>query len=172
MSARPARPPAKPAATMSAGPSAWTSERARSGALDGGTAAWFPAAAVVGFSGRVELWWLRALKPGFRHCVVALAQPGGGWVLVDPMAHATRVTAIPGRTDPVGWFLAHELLPVPVRPRPPELRAAPWAPFTCVEAVKRALGIRARFVFTPWQLFRHLTEGKKKVLDSGPVIGL
>ena len=138
----------------------------------GDPACWAPPVAVVGFSGRTELWWLHLLKPGFRHCVVALAQPGGGWVLLDPMAHAIRVAVVPGGGDPVGWFLVHGLLPVPVRPRPPRLRAAPWAPFTCVEAVKRALGIRARFVLTPWQLFRHLTRVEKKVLDSGSNIGL
>jgi hypothetical protein len=131
-----------------------------------------PGTAVVAFSGKAELWWLRALKPGFRHCLVALAQPGGGWILLDPLAHATRLAHLPQLADPVDWFLAHGLLPVPVRPAAPAPRAAPWAPFTCVEAVKRALGIRARFVLTPWQLFRHLTRVEKKVLDSGRTIGL
>jgi hypothetical protein len=138
----------------------------------GGAGAWMPPVAVVAFSGKAELWWLRALKPGFRHCLVALAQPGGGWVLLDPLAHATRVAHLPTLADPVGWFLAHGLLPVPVRPVPPAPRAAPWAPFTCVEAVKRALGVRARFVVTPWQLFRHLTRLEKKVLDTAANIGV
>src|SRR3954466_12569602 len=29
---------------------------------------------------------------------------------------------------------------------------APWAPFTCVEAAKRVLGLHVRRVMTPWQL--------------------
>ena len=138
----------------------------------GGQSVWWPPAAVVAFSGRADLWWLPLLKPGFRHCLVALAQPEGGWILLDPMAHVIRVAAMPARFDPMAWFLAHGLLPVPVRPAAPVPRAAPWAPFTCVEAVKRALGIRARFVLTPWQLFRYLTREKKKVLDNGDIIGL
>jgi hypothetical protein len=138
----------------------------------GGQSVWWSPAAVVAFSGRADLWWLPLLKPGFRHCLVALAQPEGGWILLDPMAHVIRVAAMPARFDPMAWFLAHGLLPVPVRPAAPVPRAAPWAPFTCVEAVKRALGIRARFVLTPWQLFRHLTREKKKVLDNGDIIGL
>lgn len=157
MSARPPGPDPLPAAV---------DERAAD------PAAWMPPVAVVAFSGKAELWWLRGLKPGFRHCLVALAQPGGGWILLDPLAHATRLLHLPSLGDPVDWFLAHGLLPVPVRPVPPMPRAAPWAPFTCVEAVKRTLGIRARFVLTPWQLFRHLTRAEKKVLDRRPNIGL
>jgi hypothetical protein len=35
---------------------------------------------------------------------------------------------------------------------------APIRPFTCVEAVKRVLGLRAPWVFTPWQLYCHLLQ--------------
>ena len=35
-------------------------------------------------------------------------------------------------------------------------RPAPLMVFTCVEAVKRVLGLHRRLVFTPWQLYRHL----------------
>jgi hypothetical protein len=132
-----------------------------------------PPVAVVGFTGRTELWWLHLLKPGFRHCLVAL-HDGRGWLILDPLAHVTRLAAVPAGAgfDPVAWLLAQGYLPVPVRPAAPTPAAAPWAPYTCVEAVKRVLGIRARFVLTPWQLFRHLTRAEKKVLDSGHVIGI
>jgi len=123
--------------------------------------------ALVAFSGRTELAWLRLLKPGFRHCFVLLPDPAG-WVLLDPMAHATLVRVLPP-TPAATLFerlLAEGLVAVPVRPRPAHRRAAPWAPFTCVEAVKRALGVRARGVRTPWQLFRLLTR-KEKILDKG-----
>jgi hypothetical protein len=128
----------------------------------------------VGFSGRTDLWWLRALKPGFRHCLVALPDGRGGWLVYEPMAHATRIAALPAGAigDPLAWFQAHGVLPVPVRLRPVPRRAAPWGPFTCVEAVKRALGIRAVGVLTPWQLFRYVTRAEKKVLDFGRTLGL
>ena len=41
---------------------------------------------------------------------------------------------------------------------PTPLRCAPPGPFTCVEAVKRALGLRAPLVWTPRQLYRHLNS--------------
>lgn len=132
-----------------------------------------PPVAVVGFTGRTELWWLHLLKPGFRHCLVAL-HDGRGWLIVDPLAHVTRVGSVPAGVgfDPVAWLLAQGYLPVPARPAAPTPLAAPWAPYTCVEAVKRVLGIRARFVLTPWQLFRHLTRVEKKILDTGPDLGI
>lgn len=122
--------------------------------------------ALVAFTGRTELAWLRLLKPGFRHCFVLLPDPVG-WVLLDPMAHATLVRVLPS-TPAATLFarlLAEGLVAVPVRPRAAPRRAAPWAPFTCVEAVKRALGVRARGVWTPWQLFRLLTR-EEKMLDK------
>jgi len=36
------------------------------------------------------------------------------------------------------------------------VKEAPWMPHTCVEAVKRVIGLHARFIITPWQLYRHL----------------
>jgi hypothetical protein len=38
------------------------------------------------------------------------------------------------------------------------LRPAPLAPFTCVEAAKRVLGLHDRRVVTPWQLYRRLID--------------
>jgi hypothetical protein len=35
-------------------------------------------------------------------------------------------------------------------------KAAPFMLFTCVEAVKRVLGIHRRGIVTPWQLYQHL----------------
>jgi hypothetical protein len=118
--------------------------------------------ALVAFTGQTDLWWLRALKPGFRHCFVVLRSEGR-WLLYDPMAHATALRVLDGEdgTDLFGQLLAAGYVVVPVRVRPAPPRRAPLAPFTCVEAVKRALGIQARWVLTPWDLFRFLVKGKK-----------
>lgn len=113
--------------------------------------------AVVMFSGRTDLWWLRMLKPGFRHCFVAL---GGEncWVLLDPLAHYTEIAALalPAEFDLAGWYRAEGLIAVEARPRQPPAIAAPWRPYSCVEAVKRVLGLRAPGVVTPWQLYQML----------------
>jgi len=115
-----------------------------------------PRAWVV-FSGVSELWWLRLLRPGFRHCFVAL-DDGRHWVVVDPLAPFTDVAVlgVPPGWDVPGWFrdLGMTVVAAPVRRG--LTRPAPWGPFTCVEAVKRVLGLHAPFVLTPWQLYRRL----------------
>lgn len=105
-----------------------------------------------------RLWWLRLLKPGFRHCF-ALLGGNGHWVLIDPGAAVTHVGVwphadapdLPQRLADAGFTL----LPAPLRRHD---TPAGWAPFTCVEAVKRLLGLRAPWVMTPWGLYRHLSR--------------
>ncbi|MDJ0952015.1 MAG: hypothetical protein QNJ94_24145 [Alphaproteobacteria bacterium] len=113
--------------------------------------------ALVVFSGDVQVRWLRLLRPGFRHCFVAVESPSG-WVLYDPLAHQTVIRALPaaGTVDLAAWYraLGHRVVETRVRAAPH--RPAPWAPFTCVEAVKRLLGLRGVWIWTPWQLYRAL----------------
>ncbi|CAO3417695.1 hypothetical protein [Azospirillum doebereinerae] len=117
-----------------------------------------PAAWVV-FRGDAPLWWLRALRPGFRHCL-ALLNDGRHWVVVDPLAPFTDVAVLdlPATHDVPGWYRDLGLTVVAAPVRRGLIRPAPWGPFTCVEAVKRLLGLHAPLVLTPWQLHRHLTR--------------
>lgn len=114
---------------------------------------------------------LRLLKPGFRHVFAVLPLPmeagrgerPGGWISIDPLIDRMELALHPPwpAHELAGWFQAQGVtvlnffLPVPVarqhRPLGP-----PIAPFTCVEAVKRLLGLHAPWVFTPYQLYRHL----------------
>lgn len=126
--------------------------------------------ALVVFSGQADLVWLRLLRPGFRHCFVVLGTPGG-WVSLNPMAHRTDLTVltVPFGFDLADWYRAQGLTVVETVSRLPPRRSAPWRPFTCVEAVKRVLGIHDGFVLTPWQLFRHIEKTGKKSLTEGRV---
>lgn len=121
-----------------------------------GTRAW------VVFCGEAELWWLKLLRPGFRHCFVML-NDGRHWVVIDPLAPFTEVSvpAVPPGYDLPGWFRRLGLVAVPARLDHDRRRPAPWGPFTCVEAVKRVLGLHAPFVVTPWQLYRRLTRAER-----------
>lgn len=111
----------------------------------------------VVFSGDAEVPWVRLLKPGFRHCFAVL-HDGACWITVDPLAPFTEVVVqpVPASFDLPDWYLRQGLTVIPGPLNHGDRRPAPWRPFTCVEAVKRLLGLRAPWVFTPWQLYRHL----------------
>jgi len=122
---------------------------------------------LVVFSGQADLRWLRLLRPGFRHCFVVLGSPDG-WVSLNPMAHRTDLTvlSVPTDFDLAGWYRGQGLTVVETVPYLPPRRQAPWRPYSCVEAVKRVLGIHDGFVLTPWQLFRYLENRGKKSLTG------
>lgn len=117
------------------------------------------ARAWVVFCGEAELWWLKFLRPGFRHCF-ALLNDGRNWVTLDPLSSHTEVAVqpVPPDFDLPAWFRARGHAVVPAGLRRGHARPAPFAPFTCVEAVKRVLGLHAPFVLTPRQLHRRLVQ--------------
>ncbi|MGE4280568.1 MAG: hypothetical protein AB7G62_13350 [Magnetospirillum sp.] len=117
------------------------------------------AKALVCFCGADSLWWLRLLRPGFRHCFVAIRQ-GPFWVVTDPLSHRT-IVRLEGLDDLAAFYRRHHLVVVATRLLDPPRRPAPWRPYTCVEAVKRILGVQAPWVLTPWQLYLHLTKKEK-----------
>ncbi len=115
--------------------------------------------ALVVFTDHTDLPWLRLLRPGFRHCF-AVVRANGAWVIVDPLSHYTTLQVVPDLAgwQPRAWFRHHGLTVVSAEVREPPHRLAPWRPYTCVEAVKRLLGLRLPGVFTPWQLYRVLQK--------------
>lgn len=118
-----------------------------------------PAPALVVFTGDTSLGCLRILKPGFRHCFVAVCR-NDHWVICDPLCHRTDLLVISkdAAADLGAWYRLNGLtvIATSVRPAPP--RVAPLRAYTCVEAVKRILGVHARSVNTPWQLYRYLSQ--------------
>lgn len=126
--------------------------------------------AVVVFTDAAELWWLRLLAPGFRHCFVVVRR-SGAWVVIDPLAHYTRVDLAPpwrvrSAEDIAEVYRSRGLIAAITEVREPPRALAPIRPFTCVEAVKRILGLRAPAVLTPWQLFRMLEGEETKFLSK------
>lgn len=123
-----------------------------------------PERAYVVFCGETQLAWLRLLRPGFRHCFLAL-NDGAHWITLDPLSTYTDVAVqpVPARFDLAAWYRAAGRTVVPARIDRTRRRPAPWAPFTCVEVVKRALGIHDRWLLTPFQLYRHLLRAHAAV---------
>lgn len=121
----------------------------------------------VVFSGKADLPWLKILKPGFRHCFILL-NDGRFWSSLDPMLNYMDMCTyyhVSADFDLPSWLEKQDLRVVPARMDRTKKKPAPWALFSCVEAVKRILGIHARLVFTPWQLYRHLNHLEKRKGD-------
>ncbi|MEK9725491.1 MAG: hypothetical protein VW405_18710, partial [Rhodospirillaceae bacterium] len=76
----------------------------------------------------------------------------------NPTSRGTEVAVFDGLTlhGIATWFLDHGHTVVCCRVREAPARIAPVRPFTCVEAVKRVLGVRAPWALTPWQFFSWL----------------
>jgi len=118
--------------------------------------------ALVVFVGQTELKKLWVLKRGHRHCF-ALIEGRTGWAIYNPLSHYTEIETYPNleADEIVGFYqgLGHTV--VKTRVQDVAKKRAPLFPYTCVEAVKRALGIHARTVVTPWQLRRYLENNRK-----------
>jgi hypothetical protein len=128
------------------------------GAVEGAADSPARRAAIVLFADSTQLKCLRFLRPGFRHCLVAVCL-GHAWVIVDPLSHKTALSVVEGYSaeDLVGWYESQGFRAIVTTVREAPAKLAPIGPLTCVEAVKRILGIHARSVMTPRQLYDYLT---------------
>jgi hypothetical protein len=108
--------------------------------------------------------WLRVLRRGFRHCFVLL-HAGPLWLACEPLKDRIELDALelPREFDLARFYgeQGHRVLLGRCPPPSPRQRFA-LAPLTCVTVVKRLLGIHAPWVWSPWQLYAHL---------SGPACG-
>ncbi len=116
----------------------------------------------VVFADNTTLWWLRLLKPGFRHCYVLLKLRGCGlWVELNPLSNQTAVFVYdyPENFDFADYIRRSRnviLCPIEIAQAP--LKCAPLSFFTCVEFVKRVIGLHDCFIHTPWQLYKKILK--------------
>ena len=129
-----------------------------------------PQIAWVVFSDDTDLFRLRCLKRGFRHCYV-LFSDGQKWCSLDPLSHMTEIGFHQFSSEfnlPL-WLKSQGYTVVQVPMKDPKAAPAPLMFMSCVETIKRLLGIHNRWVITPWQLYRHLRKNdvyKKQKGDS------
>ena len=119
--------------------------------------------AIVAFGGEATLWWMRFLKKGFYHCIVALGYKNE-WVIIDPLIHFTDIIVV--KKGNVESFLhQHGYRTLKVDVKEPSTRRLRVMPYTCVETAKRFIGVVNPFILTPYGLFCYLNEkiGKKSL---------
>ncbi len=126
---------------------------------------YFPKAYVV-FVDNTSLWWLKILKKGFRHCYVLFeVDEKGNWLELNPMSNQILINMYEYNPefDYISYLASQkQALCVPVNIACSPLKPAPIMAFTCVEFVKRILGIHDRKVFTPHQLYKKIQVVGKK----------
>lgn len=117
--------------------------------------------ALVVFHGKeARGFWLTVFtRPGFRHCFACVSD-GREWIEIDARANGLSVRPIaPATFDMAHHYRVQGLTVIETS----WMGAAgadyrwPWA-FTCVELVKRLLGIRAWRIWTPYGLYRRLSQ--------------
>lgn len=118
-----------------------------------------------------EDWWLvftrskhkhilsPFLKPGFEH-VYAMKKTDTGllWLIVDSMRSHVHVdiAAVQDYPHPRAYAEPGAVV-VPVRAKIDTTRIrGTLNVFNCVEVVKGLLGVKEFWVWTPWQLYKHL----------------
>lgn len=117
-----------------------------------------PPAALVVFEHREARGVLRLLRPGFRHCFCLIARESG-WLLCDPLKQSIHLAWLPAiGADRLLQHFSRDgrtaLLGTAAEPTP-SLRLR-LRPLTCVEVVKRVLGLAGVPATTPWQLHETL----------------
>ncbi len=125
----------------------------------------------VVFSGQCELAWLRLLRPGFRHCYVVL-NDGRHWISFDPLSNYTDINVhhLPPQFNMPLWLQDRGFTVMKAHIHRTR-KQAPWMPHTCVEAVKRVIGLHARSILTPWQLYQYLSKTRPEMnSDKGEII--
>ena len=119
-----------------------------------------PDAVWVIFSDETDIRLLKLLRRGFRHCFIMMQQDER-WILIDPRSDKTDIALLPhpAHFNFPRYFTQQgkTVVKVPLRSVPKKI--APLFPLSCVETVKRVLGIHRRFVLTPYQLYRFLKKG-------------
>jgi len=110
----------------------------------------------VVFCKNTDIWWLKFLKIGYRHCFLILYD-GYNWITYDPMSSFTDINVHKTEFHLPSWFSENGYTVVETSVRKCHT-LAPISIYSCVEGVKRILGIQSFAVLTPYQLYKHLKE--------------
>lgn len=139
-----------------------------------------PSRAVVVFEDRAgarSLVWLRA---GFRHCFCLVRRPAG-WIVCDPLKSITRLDVVAdyAESELLSHYARLGMVAIAGDCSSGSRRGSVLRPLTCVELVKRIVGLHAATVWTPYQLYRALrargfresAENAEVGVDKVPIYG-
>ena len=115
--------------------------------------------AYVAFGGNPTHWWTRFLKKGFYHCLLILGN-GYEWILIDPVWNYADLIFIRNKNI-LSVFKEKGYQLLRTTPHLATTEKGHFRPLTCVEIVKRFLGISNPKIWTPYQLFQFISSKKE-----------
>ncbi len=111
------------------------------------------------FSNDTDLKFLKILRHGFRHCFVIMQQDNR-WVLIDPRSDKTDIQILPHphHFNFPRFFIeqGHTVVKIPSLQTPRKIASV--LPISCVEMIKRIIGLHQWWVVTPHQLYRSILK--------------
>ena len=112
----------------------------------------------VGFSDETTIPVLKLLKHGFRHCFLFFGDENNSFIL-DPISNRIDLSFVPISIDYlVELFEKNNIKMVYIAERFENKKISTSGVFTCVEVVKRVLGISKPFIITPFRLYNFLIK--------------
>ena len=116
--------------------------------------------AYVAFGGNPTHWWTKFLKKDFYHCLLIMGN-GFEWILIDPIWNYTDLIYIRNKNI-LSFFKEKGYCLVRTTPQLTSAQKGHFRPLTCVEIVKRFLGISNPKIWTPHQLYQFILSKKGK----------
>ena len=122
------------------------------------TVDWF----IIFTRSRYKFWALKWIEKDFSHVYAMKKSPGGQfWIVVNPLLACLDCELLCVEQYPHPRLFAGDgVIILPVRAITKDVPRWTFCVFNCVEVIKAILGIRAFWVWTPWQLYKYLTRGK------------
>ena len=112
------------------------------------------------FTGETDLKFLQFLKKGFRHCFVVM-QTENGWITIDPLYLNIDINHYRDKQKNIflpQWFEQQGYKVVQAIINKPTKRKIYFSPYSCVEVIKKIIGLNNFFIMTPWQLYKYLKK--------------
>lgn len=112
--------------------------------------------AYVVFCDENSKWWLRWLKPGFRHCFIII-KTSGKFIAIEPLFSCIEFDIIGEEEIELDKFLrskGHTVVEFQIHRNLNKM--FPISIYSCVTICKAYLGIRNQLISTPYQLYRYM----------------
>ena len=108
-----------------------------------------------------ENWLIKRLRKPYQHVLAIKKSPGKRfWIVINPIISFTYVDIVPVKDFPdIESLVDKNAVIVPYTASIIDKSRHTLCVINCVEIVKSLLGIRAFWIWTPYQLYKYIKKG-------------